>query len=102
MYLVFWRSVNRCMDFAYYVLGNRSSTRAKAVPRSLMDQTPDDLRASTKRKIRTPSRTPSSRPVRLALDISETAGAAPREDIADSDDELDVRTMAYPTVTPIS
>jgi hypothetical protein len=59
---LFWRSVNHCVDFAYYVLGNRTSTRAKAVPRPLMDQMPEDLRASTKRKIRTPSRTSSSRP----------------------------------------
>jgi hypothetical protein len=66
-----------------------------------MDQTPGDLRASTKRKIRTPSRTLFSRLVRLALDVSETAGAAPKEDITDSDDELDARTMAYPTVPPI-
>jgi hypothetical protein len=80
---VFWRSVHRCMEFAYYVLGNRTSTtRAKADPRYLMDQTPEDLRVSTKRKIRAPSRTSSSRPVRLALDVSETAGAAPREEIA--------------------
>jgi hypothetical protein len=42
------------------------------------------------------------RPVRLALDMSERAGAAPREDIDDSDDELDVCAMAYPNVPPIS
>ncbi len=42
------------------------------------------------------------RPVRIALGMSETDGAAPREDIADSDDELDVRAMAYPTVPPMS
>jgi hypothetical protein len=97
---LFWRSINRCMDFAYYVLGNRTSTRAKAVPRSLMDQTPEDLRTSTKRKMRTPSRSSSSRPVRLTLDLSEAAGAAPKEDIADSDDDLDTRAMAFPTVPP--
>ncbi len=34
--------------------------------------------------------------------MSETAGTASREDIADSDDDLDVRAMAYPTVPPIS
>jgi hypothetical protein len=67
-----------------------------------MNQTPEDLRGSTKRKVRTPSRTSSSRPVQLALDMSETAGAVPRKDIADSDDELDVRAMTYPTVPPIS
>jgi hypothetical protein len=67
-----------------------------------MARTPEDLRASTKPKIRSPSRTSSSRPVRLALDMSETAGAAPKEDIVDSDDDLDVRAMAYPTVPPIS
>jgi hypothetical protein len=100
-HVVYFGSVNRCMDFAYYVLGNRTSTWAKAVFRFLMDQTPEDIRASTKRKIRTPSRTLSSHPVRLALDMSETAGAAPKEDIAYSDYELDARAMAFPTVPPI-
>lgn len=98
---LFWRSVNRCMDFAFYVLGNRSGPRARAVPRSLMDQTPDDLRASTKRKARTPQRPAPTRSVRVALDMSEMAGAAPLDDAADSDSDIEAVAMANPTIPPV-
>ena len=82
------------MDFAFYVLGNRSGTRAKAVPRSLMDETPEDTRASTKRKARTPTRPTSVRSVRMALDLSGPAGAAPLDDAADSDEDLEAMATA--------
>jgi hypothetical protein len=74
---------------------------ARAVPRSLMDQTPDDLRASTKRKARTPQRPAPTRSVRVALDMSEMAGAAPLDDAADSDSDIEAVAMANPSIPPV-
>jgi hypothetical protein len=43
---LFWRSTQRCMDYYYY--GQQSRSRPKKLPRSLLEQTPEEVTASKK------------------------------------------------------
>jgi hypothetical protein len=45
---LFWRSTHRCMDHYYY--GRQNRTHPKKLPRSLLEQTPEDVVTSKKRR----------------------------------------------------
>jgi hypothetical protein len=78
---LFWRSTQHCMDHYYYGRQNRS--RPKKLPRSLLEQTPEDVVASKKRQAKaTVGATP--KPSRTRLDILTAPAIGHRE--VDSND----------------
>jgi hypothetical protein len=77
--LLFWCSTHRCMDHYYY-------DRPRRLPRSLLEQTPEDVVASKKRRAKaTVGATPMSS--RTRLDILSTPAIGLKD--ADSDDDLE-------------
>jgi hypothetical protein len=91
---LFWRSNQRCMDYYYY--GRHNRTRPKEWPRSLLEQTPEDVVASKKRRAKaTVGATPKRS--RTRLDILTTPAIGHR--VVDSDDDMEAMALAN-TVVP--
>jgi hypothetical protein len=91
---LFWRSTQRCMDHSYY--GRQNRTRPKKLPRSLLEQTPEDVVASKKRRAKaivgaTPKRS------RTRLYILTTLAIVHRD--VDSDDDMEAMASAKTVVT---
>ena len=93
--LIFWRTTQRCMDHYYYGRQNRS--RPKKLPRSLLEQTPEDVVASKKRRVAKPTVVATPKRSRLRLDLATTP--ALEHDDAESDDDLETAALAN-TVIP--
>lgn len=93
--LIFWRSTQRCMDHYYYGQQNRS--RPKKLPRSLLEQTPEDVTASKKRRVAKSTVVATPKHSRLRLDLTATP-ALGQED-AESDEDLEKFALAN-TVIP--
>jgi hypothetical protein len=91
---LFWCSTLRCMDHYYY--GRQNRTRPKKLPRPLLEQTPEDVLASKKRRAKgTVGATPKRS--RTSLDTL-TAPAIEHRDV-DSDDDMEAMALAN-TVVP--
>jgi hypothetical protein len=86
---VFWRSTQRCMDNYYY--GQQSRSRPKKLPRSLLEQTPEEVTASKKRRAKETVGTTPKRS-RTRLDISSTPATGYMD--VDSEDGLESAALA--------
>jgi hypothetical protein len=91
---VFWRSTQRCMDHYYY--SQQSRSRPKKLPRSLLEQTPEEVTTSKKRRAKEAVGTTPKRP-RTRLDISTTPATGYMD--VDSEDGLEAAALAN-TVIP--
>jgi hypothetical protein len=91
---IFWRSTQRCMDHYYY--GQQSRSRPKKLPKSLLEQTPEEVTAPKKRRAKeTVGTTPKLS--RTRLDISTTPATGYMD--VDSEDGLEAAALAN-TVIP--
>jgi hypothetical protein len=91
---LFWRSTQHCMDHYYY--GRQRRTRSRKLPRSLLEQAPEDVVASKKRRAKaTVGATPKCSLTRL--DILITPAIGHRE--VGSDDDIEAMALAN-TVVP--
>jgi hypothetical protein len=91
---VFWRRTQRCMDHYYY--GRQNHTRPKKLPRTLLEQIPEDVVASKKRRAKcnvggTPKRS------RTRLHLMTTP--APGHKDLDSEEDIEAMSLAT-TVVP--
>ena len=91
-----WRSISRCMDFAYYVEGSRHSVKARSVPRSLLEPTPEVAKTTAKRKTAPAVGTPRDPRRKRAFVMSDT----PVDDAFDSEDDFEAAAVANPIVPP--
>ena len=85
-----WRSISRCMDFAYYVEGSRHSVKARSVPRSLLEPTPEVAKTTAKRKTAPAVGTPRDPRRKRAFVMSDT----PVDDAFDSEDDFEAAAVA--------
>jgi hypothetical protein len=93
--LIFWRTTQRCMDHYYY--GQKNKTRPKKLPRSLLEQTPEEVVAPKKRRVGKSTVVTTPKRSRLRLDL--TATPALEHDDAESDNDLEAAALAN-TVIP--
>ena len=77
------------MDHYYYGQQNRS--RPKKLPRSLLEQTPEDVTASKKRRVA--KCTVEAIPKRSRLRLDLTATPALEQEDAESDDDLEAAAL---------
>ncbi len=90
---LFWRLTQRCMDHYYY--GRQNRTRSRRLPRSSLEQTPEDVTASKKRRAKaTVGATPKRS--RTQLDILNTPAIGHGK--VDSYDDMEAIALANSVV----